>query len=129
MKRRNAAVLKAATIVTTTITDWVSDWLDVSDAEEVSFQFTIVKSDATSFTFTVEEAPAEGSTGFRTQRVSSGSASDDTLVVTAANLAATDYVAIPWQAKRAARVRVKAIKTGGSGSPTVALQATSSGAP
>lgn len=124
MKRKNAAVLKAATIVTTTITDWVSDWLDVSDAEEAIFMFTIVKGDATSFTFTLEEEDATGTTGFRTQRVSSGSAADDTLTVTASSLAATDYVAVPVQVRGVARVRVKAIKTGGSGSPTIALKAT-----
>lgn len=127
MKRRNAAVLKAATTITTTITDWVTDWLDASDIREALFMLTIVKGDATSFTFTIEEEDATGTTGFRTQKVSSGAASDDTVVVTAANLAATDYIGIPMSITRACRVRLKGIKTGGSGSPTVACKAIGGG--
>lgn len=128
MKMFDKHVLKAAAAPTTAYTGWVSDWFVCAGVDEAAILLTIVKGDATSFLLILEEEDAAGTTGFRTQKVTSGAVADDEVTITAANLAATDYVSIPVQTRRARKVRVKAKYSGGTGTGTIAAAAIGGGA-
>lgn len=120
-KSMAAKVLKTADELTDAYASgWASGLVNVGDAEFARLRLTIVKDDATSIELRFKVEDQAGTQGFKSFKVAEGVASLDESQIVAADLEATDYVAIDLDLRGVRKLAVEAKKTGGSGTVTLA---------
>lgn len=122
--------VKAATTVTTTITDCATDWIPLLGRwSRGTVWLTLVKADATTIQVEICTSPDAATIIAKDDEKaaqSAGVAAVTPIVrqYTCANYSATDYIRIPLDLTDVPYLRVRAYKTGGAGSPTLAFSFT-----
>lgn len=116
------------TLTTAYASGWVSAWAEAGNALYARLLLTYTTGDSTSLQVKLEVEEDGGTTGYTTLRVSEGTASTDEVSVTASGASATDTVSLQIMIPECRRFRVRAKKTGGAGTATLAAKVLTGGA-
>lgn len=122
--------VKSAGNVTTTIGDYVTDWIpNLGRWARGTLWLTLVKADATSIQIEFSTSPDATTIIAKDDEAAAQSAGvvAVTPVVrqyTCANYSSTDYIRVPLDLTDVPYFRVRAYKTGGAGTPTLAISFT-----
>jgi len=121
VKSPNALDVSPSTTTVTTAyaSGWVTSWIDPGLAWFARMLLFVTKADATTIELLLEVEDVDGTDGYETWRISSGAASKDEVTLTAADLGTTHRIALQVDVSDVRRLRLRAKKTGGSGTVTL----------
>ena len=122
-----SALAASVSPVSTTLTSaysagWVTSWVTAAQAQYARLFLILGTGDATTIQLKVEVEDGTGTDGHTAMRVSDGAAEIDEVQITPAAASATERYALQVFVPECRRFRVRAKKTGGVGTVTLALE-------